>query len=113
MAKTKPPFVPLLREESGEFNEEASKTEAQQVKPLEVLLAHRMQGIPVHTFPGAFSDEDYPDFDKMDFDEIQRYRDELTEEIEDLHEKHHAFTKAQEQKLEQKKTEVITDDKQP
>lgn len=101
MAKEKIAFKPLVRPIEGEYNEEASKTEAQQVKPLEQLLAHRMQGIPVHEFHGAFSDEDYPDFDKMDFDEIERYREGLVEQISDLQEQHHAYTKAQEAKIEQ------------
>lgn len=71
-----------------------SMTEAQQVKPLELILKHRLQGIPVEEFHGVYSNEDFHDFNKMDFSEIFEYREQLSEQILTMKEDYTRTTKA-------------------
>lgn len=91
-------FKPLLRTSDEEITDAPSLTEQNQVKPLEVLLRHRMQGIPVDEFRGEYSDNDYPDLDKMDFEQQYDYRQGLADEIENIQEEIQRTNKAMEAK---------------
>lgn len=96
--KTKTHTVPtrfkhLLRTEVSEVNELPSMTRPEQVRPLDVLLRHRAQGIPVPVFNGVFSDSDTPDISKMDFIEIAELREITAQNIELAKEDFHALTK--------------------
>lgn len=66
-----------------------SMTMPEQITPLERLLSHRNQGIPVPWFNGVFSEQDTPDLSKMDFIEIAQLKETTQEGIElakqDLH----------------------------
>lgn len=113
--------TPVLRDFRSlndlEINDLPSLTEAEQVQPLEKLLKHRMQGIPVPTFQGGYSDLDFPDFEKMDFSEIRELRELTKQEIEGLEEDFHrqtkALEKAQEEALKPPKPATLEDEPKP
>jgi len=81
----------------GEFIKGANMAEQQQVQPLAKLLAQQLQGIPVPQFHGGFTSDDFPAFEKMEFDEIHRLRDSNRDRIEALEAEIHYQTKALEQ----------------
>jgi len=68
-----------------------SMTQPEQLQPLERILSHRNQGIPVPYFNGVFSDEDTPDLQKMDFIDIAQLRETTTQGIEQANEDLHAI----------------------
>lgn len=97
-----------VKEQHMEYNELASETVPSEQIDLRTLLLNSQNGeIPLmHT--GAFSDEDTPDFDKMDFAEIAAYREDLELEIEELKASYHETTvklaEAQEKVRKEKQT---------
>jgi len=111
MAKLKPVFKRRYVQDIYESRFEPSMTESSGVKPLEQILKHRAQGVPVEVFRGEFSDSDYPDFNKMDFSEIANYRDNLDYEIEQLKLEHHASTLALSEYEEKAKKQLSEDKK--
>lgn len=68
-----------------------SMTQPEQLQPLERILSHRNQGIPVPVFNGVFSESDTPDLDKMDFVDIAQLRELTAEGIEASKEDLHAI----------------------
>lgn len=98
-----------------------SMTEPEQVKPLETLLKHRMQGIPIPTFNGSFHQEDLPNVFKMDFIEIAEAREQTQERIAQLQEDHHNLTvelakhhqPAEPQQVTKPKHPPVTEEQQP
>jgi len=73
-----------------------SMTEPEQLTSLDVILRHRLQGIPVPYFNGVFSDTDTPDLQKMDFIELAQLREQTAEGIEAAKQDLHALNKAME-----------------
>jgi len=96
-----------------EQNSLPSMTQPEQLQPLERILSHRNQGIPVPIFNGIFNDQDTPDIQKMDFIDIAQLREETTIGVqaakEDLHainvemekRRQDAYIRAQKQKEEE------------
>lgn len=73
--------------------------EPQQVVPLDRLLNHRNQGIPVPVFNGIFNENDTDDLQKMDFVELAELREQTSDAISQAKEDIHAINKQYEQLL--------------
>lgn len=91
--KVKVTVVRRLRGNDYEHNTMPSMTEANQVKPLDVLVRHLKEGRPVPQMAGDYSEIDTPDFFKMSFEEHAEYRESLADKIESLREEWQVATK--------------------
>jgi len=72
-----------------------SKTEPDQVKPLELILKHRNQGIPSPVFNGVYLGEDNEPLElyKMDAVETLQFRQDLADKIDQLSDDYHVATR--------------------
>lgn len=91
--------VRLIQLDNPELSRQPDMTMPEQVTPLERILKHRMQGIPVPVFNGVFSEHETPDINKMDFIELAQLREETAQGIELAKQDFHALTKQMEEAL--------------
>lgn len=70
-------------------------TQPDQVKPLEMILKHQAQGIPVPQFNGVYLGDDKEPLElyKMDAIEINQFRAKLLDDMEVLEKDYHESTR--------------------
>jgi len=90
----------------------ASETIPDMTIDLRLMLNRRASGMPIPSFEAPYSEDDYPDFFKMDEFELAEYRLDLAQKMQQMSTEMHNASKALERAQdESRKTSVTPEDK--
>lgn len=78
-------------------------TVPQDVQPLDVIIRHMMQGIAPMSTGGVYGD-DNPDIFKMDAVELQEYRQEVADDIENMKQQFETASRQLKKKQDEERT---------
>lgn len=84
-----------------------SMTVPNQVPDLRQMIHRKKTGMAVPVFDGIYSEEDYPEFEKMDVLEVLQYRNNLTEIIQEKERELHVTSKILQDKQNPETQEAI------
>lgn len=76
---------------------------------LRLMLQRQAAGVPIPTHHGVYSDNDYPDFWKMDEFELSQYRLELAENMKRMSDELHLASKELERKQDEERNKSNND----